>query len=351
MTTSQPVRIGIVGAGGNTRKRHIPGFREIEGVEITGVVNRSPKSTAKAAEEFEIPKTYSDWKELVADPEIDAVMIGTWPIMHSEITCAALEAGKHVLTEARMARTADEARRMLQVSQEHPDLVAQIVPSPFGLVQHDYVTDLIADGFLGDFRELIVFGANDLFQDSSQPLHWRQQQELSGLNILAMGILHEAAIRWAPQPSKVFAQTKLFDATRPPSPVTGNTEADIPDSVQIITELENGGRGLYHLSGVSLFGPGMQIHLYGSKGTIKYIAGEPDRLWIGAAGDKKLREAEIPKNKQGGWRVEAEFIGAILGEEQIRFTTFESGLKYMEFTQGVTQSAETGQPVSLPLSD
>ena len=349
MTDKQTIRIGIVGAGGNTRKRHVPGFRAVEGVDIVGVINRSPESTAHAAEEFDIPKTYSDWQSLIEDPDIDAVMIGTWPNMHCEVTCAALEAGKHVLTEARMARTSAEAHQMLKTSQAHPNLVAQIVPSPFGLVQHDFVVDLIADGFLGDLRELVVLGSNDLFRDLNQSLHWRQQQEISGLNILAMGILHEATARWVPHPTQVFAQTNIFQPERPASTVTKATSVDVPDSVQIVTQLENGGRGLYHLSGIALFGPGMQIHLYGSEGTIKYVSGETERLLIGSAGDKELREAKIPTEKKGGWRVEAEFIGAIRGEETVRFTDFPSGVRYMEFTEAVTRSADSNQPVALPL--
>src|SRR5690606_7822662 len=126
----QRVRIGIVGAGANTRARHIPGFREISGVEVAGVVNRTPESTARAARELQIPKTYPHWEALVDDPEIDAVCIGTWPYLHADITCAALDAGKHVLTEARMAMNAAEAHRMLRASRAHPHLVAQIVPSP-----------------------------------------------------------------------------------------------------------------------------------------------------------------------------------------------------------------------------
>ena len=112
---TQRVRIGIVGAGNNTRLRHIPGFRQLPGVDVLGVVNRTPESTARIAKECEIPRTYSDWRALIADPEIDAVMIGTWPNLHCEVTCAALEADKHVLTEARMARTAEEAHRMCEV--------------------------------------------------------------------------------------------------------------------------------------------------------------------------------------------------------------------------------------------
>ena len=100
----EKIRIGIIGAGANTRLRHIPGFRELENVEIVGVVNRTPQSTARVAQDFEIPRQFSDWRQLVESPDIDAVMIGAWPNLHAGATVAALEAGKHVLCEARMAR-------------------------------------------------------------------------------------------------------------------------------------------------------------------------------------------------------------------------------------------------------
>ena len=54
---------------------------------------------------------------------------------------------------------------------------------------------------------------------------------------------------------------------------------------------------------------------------------------------------------QGDWRVEDEFIGAIRGTETIRLTDFTTGVKYMEFTEAVARSAESGQPVDLPLAD
>ncbi len=345
------IRIGIVGAGNNTRLRHVPGFRAIEGVELIGVVNQTLESSARAAQEFEIPKIYDNWQQLVEDANVDAVMIGTWPNMHCEVTCAALNSGKHVMTEARMARTASEAYRMLKTSQAHPELITQIVPSPFGLAQDQFVRDLISDGFLGMLRELVVIGADDTFWDTSQDLHWRQDSEISGFNVLMTGIMHESALRWTPQPTRVFAQTATFQPNRPgPSPA-GNTFATIPDSVQIATQLEGGGRGLYHLSGIALFGPGLQLHLYGSKGTIKLQFTSRERLLIGKAGDAELHEPEIPPDTLGGWRAEAEFIGAIRGEETVRFTDFETGVKYMEFTEAVSQSASSNRSVDLPLTD
>ncbi|HEV8067598.1 MAG TPA: Gfo/Idh/MocA family oxidoreductase [Planctomycetaceae bacterium] len=348
----QRVRIGIVGAGKNTRERHVPGFRSLSDVEISGVANSTAESTARAAKELGIAKSYPSWRELVADPQIDAVCIGTWPNLHCEITCAALAAGKHVLTEARMARNAEEAHRMLQAAHQYPDLVKQIVPSPLGLVQNDHVREMIADGFLGEILEVAVIGANDVFANPEAPLHWRQETQKSGFNVLSLGILHETVLRWAPAPVSVFAEAQTFVRSRPTGDGSGRrAEVTVPDSVQVLTDLENGGRGLYHISGVCRFGPGNQIHLYGSEGTLRYETTPVERLLTGRAGEKQLLEFEVPAEKRGGWRVEAEFIGAIRGYEKVRLTDFATGVKYMEFTEAVARSAASQTRVPLPLPE
>ena len=248
-----------------------------------------------------------------------------------------------------MARDVAEARRMLDCSLQHPELVTQIVPSPFGLVHHDYVVRCLEDGKLGDVRELVVIGANDQFRDVTQPLHWRQDRGISGRNILALGILHETAIRWVPDPTRVFAQQSTFLPTRPNADGT-SAEVTVPDSVQIVTQLTGGGRGLYHLSGVDRFGPGLQVHVYGSNGTLKLKLAGQEQLLEGYGSDAEMRLVDLPQEQRGGWRVEAEFIGAIRGEEPIRFTDFATGVRYMEFTEAVGLSCEQARPIDLPLA-
>ena len=100
---SGELRIGIVGAGKIARERHIPGLRALPGVEIVAVCNRRRESTAAARPRVRHPQVYGNWEDLVDDADVDAVVIGTWPYLHCPITLAALDAGKHVLTEARMA--------------------------------------------------------------------------------------------------------------------------------------------------------------------------------------------------------------------------------------------------------
>ena len=344
------IRVGIVGLGANTRLRHVPGLRACQDVEITGVCNRRAESTASAAVEFGIAKTYDNWQDLVTDADIDAVLVGTWPYLHRDITVAALQAGKHVLTEARMARNATEARSMLQAGQARPDLVTQIVPSPFGLRVHQVVKELLAGGFLGELREVVVLGVNNSVADAAAPLHWRQSAELSGVNMLALGILHETLVRWTPHPTRVLAQTQTF-VTERLDPATGSpAPVGTPDSLHLLTEIPGGARGIYHLSGALHHGPGMQIHLYGSEGTLKYSFEGEDRL-VGAKRDQaQLSEITIPDEKAGGWRVEEEFINAIRGAETVQFTDFETGVRYMEFTEAAAHSAEQGAAVSLPLA-
>src|SRR5262249_36584270 len=147
---------------------------------------------------------------------------------------------KHVLTEARMARNVDEAKRMLAASQAKPDLVAQIVPSPFGLVQDRFVRKLIQDGYLANLREIVVIGANDMFWDYSKILHWRQDREISGNNVLTLGILHETLLRWVPPPTRVFAQSAIFEPTRPDAGSPRQLPVTVPECVQVLTHIEGG---------------------------------------------------------------------------------------------------------------
>ena len=91
------IRVGLIGAGGNVRNRHIPGFQKVDGLEIVGVANRSLESGRAIADQFNIPRVYGDWQELLEDDDINAVCIGTWTYMHNTMTLSALDKRKHVL--------------------------------------------------------------------------------------------------------------------------------------------------------------------------------------------------------------------------------------------------------------
>jgi predicted dehydrogenase len=345
---SQSIKVGIIGAGNNTRVRHIPGLQAIDGIEIVSVCNRSRESSQRVADQFNIPKVYDDWRELLAASDTDAIVIGTWPNMHCELSCAALDAGKHVMCEARMAMNAAEAHTMLKKSQQHPNLVAQLVPSPFTFRADQTIKDLMAEGYLGELYSLAVRGATPEFANPDAPLHWRQQKRLSGYNMLTMGIWYEASMRWVGHATRVFAQTRIAIPKRRDPETGAMVDVDLPDHVDIIADFPSGAQGTYHFSAVSGLGPGSGAWLFGSKGTLHFDQGS-NKLLGGKPGDKELREIAIPPEKAGKWRVEEEFANAIRGVEKITHTNFEDGVKYMEFTEAVHRSAESGRAVPLPL--
>ncbi len=354
--TEETIRVGLIGAGANTTKKHIPGLKAQPNVEVIGVANRSVASGERVAAEFDIPRVYGDWLELLDDDDIDAVCIGTWPYMHHPLTLASLEAGKHVLVEARMAMNSAEARDMLSASKMSPDLVAQIVPAPHTLPIDRTIMDLIADGYVGEVLNVKVHvGAGSNFPNYDAPMHWRNDRDLSGNNIMTMGIWYEALMRWVGPASTVQALSQVVVKHRKDS--EGNRRAiSIPDHLDIMCRLAGGGTSNLTVTTVSGFTPSMDIWIHGTEGTIRAQAvdfsdpGAPEtRLTGGQRGDAQMTEIEVPEEKRGGWRVEEEFINAIRGVEPVTHTNFTDGVKYMEFTDAVTEAYQTGDTVYLPL--
>ncbi len=348
------IRIGLIGAGGNTRSRHIPGFRKQEGVELVAVANRTPELAKKVADEFGIPKIAADWTEILADDGVDAVCIGTWPYMHEQLTIAALQAGKHVLCEARMAMNVAQARAMLKESRRHPGLTAQIVPAPHTLAFDKTIIGMIGSGYIGNLITLDVrVTVNSDFPKWESPVHWRHDKVLSGNNIMGMGIWYEAMMRWVGQASTVHAIGQSVVAHR--TDKSGARVAmTIPDHVDILSRMEQGGQMRFNFSTVLGLAPAAaEAYIFGTDGTIALRQDKEGKmsLWSGKRGDGDLKEVAIDPAKRGGWRVEEEFVNAIRGREPVTHTDFATGAKYMEWTDAVTLSLRSGNSVKLPLME
>lgn len=342
--SDQVIRVGVVGAGANTTGKHIPGLQAIDGVEVVSVCNRSRASSERVAKQFGIPTVYDNWIDLIEADDTDAIVIGTWPYMHARLTLAALNADKHVMCEARMAMNATEAHEMLAAAQTNPHLVAQIVPSPMTLGVDKTIKRLLAEGFLGDV--LAIDGrVGGTFLDPDAPLHWRQDFNMSGYNTMTMGIWYEAIMRWVGHANRVTAFTKTFVKMRRND--EGSLQAvRVPEHIDVLADMVCGAQLHLQVSGVAgLAGP-PEIFIFGSQGTLRYAE---NKLYGGQRQDSALQEIEIPAHERGAWRVEDEFVNAIRGQEVITHTSFEDGVKYMEFTEAALRSAADGLAVNLPL--
>ena len=323
----------------------LKGFLQaIDDVQIVSVCNRSRDSSQRVAKQFDIPTVYDNWAELIQAPDTDAIVIGTWPYLHCPATMAALEVGKHVMCEARMAASAAEARLMRDAARAKPNLVTQVVPSPMTLGVDATIKRLLADGYLGDILAIEI-RAGGQFLDPDAPLHWRDDFDLSGFNIMSLGIWYEALMRWVGPATRVSAMGKTFVKMRKDE--HGLMRAvRIPEHLDVIAEMACGAQAHMQFSQVTGLAGEPEAFLFGSAGTLRFSGAE---LHGGQKGQTQLEQIAIPQHQRGGWQVEAEFIGAIRGRQTIALTNFEDGLKYMEFTEAVSRSMAKGKTIALPL--
>jgi len=341
MTILQDIRIGIIGAGQNTLKMHLPRLQAIQGVRLIEVANRSIESGKTVASKWGIPKVRASWTEVATSPEVDAVVIGTWPYLHCEATCTALNAGKHVLCEARMAMNADEAQTMLSIAQGHPGQVAQIVPAPFTLHADELVADLLNNGTLGLLSHFHMEFQSPPTQAENAPLHWRRNRKLSGNNIMMLGILYESLLRWLPPARWVQAAARVFNG-RARDPETGDRiEVDVPDYLSVQLELENGIQGTLLMSERAVCPDIPFVKFFGERGSLHLELNPAGNLHLTLAGSGK-NPIPLPSLPDNGWRVEEEFINSIRGRETVKRTRFETGVQYMRFTDAVNKSFREG---------
>jgi predicted dehydrogenase len=204
----------------------------------------------------------------------------------------------------------------------------------------------VADGFVGDVLAVEVQAAGSGFVDRESPLHWRQDAALSGNNVLNMGIWYEAMMRWVGPARRVAAMTRVSVPRR--RDATGaERDVRVPDHVDVLATLGNGACAHLRFSAVTGLAPAPEVWIFGSEGTLRLEAG-PGRVSGGRRGDRELREIPIPAAERIGWRVEEEFVNAIRGREKVTRTSFEDGVRYMEFTDAVARSGAEGRAVDVP---
>ena len=110
------LNVGIIGCGGIANNKHMPSLNVIPNVRMVAFCDIVSERAEEAAKKFgtEDAKTYTDYRELLKDEAIEVVHVLTPNKEHADITVDALYAGKHVMCEKPMAKTAADARRMME---------------------------------------------------------------------------------------------------------------------------------------------------------------------------------------------------------------------------------------------
>jgi predicted dehydrogenase len=144
-----PLRLAVVGVGDVAQRDYLPEFSRLAGrAEITVVCGRGAERAADVAARFGVPRWSSDFREVVAADDVDAVVNLTPIPVHREITLAALRAGRHVYSEKPLASSAREAQE-LRDEAERQGVVLVSAPSLMLFPQLRRVREILASGELG----------------------------------------------------------------------------------------------------------------------------------------------------------------------------------------------------------
>lgn len=339
MNEDKIIRIGFVGAGGIVKQRHLPGLRALPNIRITAVANSSLASAETFCRDFAPEaKPIARWEDVVDNDDVDVVWIGAHPYLHHDATCFGLQRGKHVFTQARMAASLQEAERMWEKSLSFPELVSAICPAPQGMKGGKMVKKLLADGAIGKPHQALLHSFSAAWLDASQPAHWRQREELSGIQILTLGIYTEVLQRWLGHIVEVEARGNVV------IPQRQGYEVRVPDFVHVLAKFRGGLEATMLFSGVAAHASADKLWLFGSDGTLCYDFQTEEIQWGKPGG--KLETVPVPAEMQREWTVERDFIAAVRDPAAPRpRPDFIEGVCYMRVVDAVWASMEEGAAV------
>lgn len=210
---------------------------------LVGIAGRSETAVAEAARRYGYENAYTRWQDLVENPDIQVFDNGGPNDAHAEPSIAAAQAGKHVFCEKPLARTAEEAKTMLDAVQKAG--VRHMVAYNYRFVPAIVLArDLINSGQLGRIFHFRAVYLQDWIIDPEFPMTWRFSKAVAGsgsLGDLGSHILDIGRFLVG-EPTRIMGMAKTFINERPDGQ-GGRTKVDVDDAVTAMMEFENGALG------------------------------------------------------------------------------------------------------------
>ncbi|MCH2249082.1 MAG: Gfo/Idh/MocA family oxidoreductase [Cognatishimia sp.] len=284
--------------------------------EVAILVEANPNAAAELTQRAPGARIVQDWKEAIADPEIDLIDICLPDSLHYEVAKAALLAGKHVYCEKPLADTATEARELADIAKEKGVITRVGHAFPRNPV-HDLAKEIIDAGEIGEIKLFKACQHIDMYGDPLTPYMWRANGELAPTGIIGDTGSHVFSfMEFLVGPvAKLVADNFIVTPKRPvvdglaygeSAELKGDEDwADItnPDGTNLMVQFANGARGLVDFSRVATGRKFMQTYeIYGTKGSLAYTYDEVNRLRFYSNDDKigrrGYREIDVgPENE------------------------------------------------------
>lgn len=274
------IGIGIVG-GGYMGKAHAVAMAAVGAVFETALRPRlemvcatSDASAERYRTAYGFNRATTDWRVLVSDPAVEAVIIASPQSTHREIAEAAFALGKPVLCEKPMGASLDESIAMVAAAED----AGAINMTAFNYIRtpaSQYARQLIADGVIGDVTWFRGEHTEDFLADPTAPATWRTTGVANGtMGDLAPHMLNAALALIGPIKS-LIAEVETVHTDRPGGTVTND------DHGQMMCRFENGAMGAMYFSRIAMGRKmGYAYEITGTKGAIKFDQEDQNAIWL-----------------------------------------------------------------------
>jgi len=346
--TERTLGMGVIGCGGVAHGAHLPNIIRNPRARLVAVADIDLDRARSTAEQYG-GTAYGDYQELLANPDVEAVCVTTWAAAHAEPVIAAAQAGKHILCEKPIAISLAEADAMVEAADRAGVKFTMGYQHRFGAAT-PLVKQILDDGLIGDVMGLNVAGVGP----SAHGAPWFLKRELSGGGVLMdWGIYTAFSLNWWLGPvERVFATTAIF---RKDVMVRGEllTDLDVEDTVAAHLTFRSGAMGSWYSAWAVKAGHST-TSIDGTEGSILMNKGEGVNLFTTRLDDPEhLRgwrnvPATEPPLMTLHYRKIAHLIDAVLDDTPLLMTGAD-GRDALELVLAIYQSAESGEPVTLPL--
>jgi len=274
VTTSEKVRVAVVGAGRWAQVAHIPGWQREPRAEVVALADVDANVAGEVAAKFSVPRAVTDYRELLDDPDIDVVDVVTGNRPHFQVSWDALSAGKHVLCEKPVHTDYRKTRDAAALA------AARGLRTKLGFTFRyapaiRYAKDLIDSGFVGEPYIFNGFEQNSQWIDPATPLRQFDPEDdpaqiavssIEGYGAPIIDIMHW----WLGAPlTAVVGAMRNFVPQRIIRDTGQMTRANIDDGDMWIAEFGGGALASIQSSYVTVGNyPGIEARLYGSEGAV-----------------------------------------------------------------------------------
>lgn len=361
------IGIGIVG-GGYMGKAHAVAMSSVGAIfnttlrpRLEMVAATSPASAERYRTQFGFHRAAKDWRELVEDPKVEAVVIASPQTTHREIAVAAFALGKPVLCEKPLASTLEDARAMTEAA-EAAGVANMIGFNYIRSPASQFARKLLAEGAIGEVTWFRGMHEEDFLANPEDPFSWRCEGVANGnMGDLAPHPINAALALMGPI-EKVMAEVETVHKTRPGGTVTND------DHAQIMCRFANGVMGHIYSSRIATGRKmGYAYDVYGTKGAIRFDQEDQNAVWLyqsegpeASRGFRKILTGPAHPDYEPfclgpghgtGYQdtiiIEAkDFLTAIETGKPV-WPTFRDGLAVAEVVDAVLSSAKDGQWTSV----